>query len=412
VQYYAGHRGQPLEYAQYDITPSSTDRFWTDSYDALFDLNTIEEKASLSNDKIYVGISQILKAYIFNVLTDNFGDIPYTESLKGTLNITPAYNKQEDIYNSLFTLIDTGISNVKSNSGKKPGTDDLIYGGNIIKWEKFGNSLKLRLYNHLSKKNPTAALAFLQTNPALIETVVDNAKVKFVANAANANPIHQFDVLSGRKDNAVCSTIVDKMSSLNDPRSNVYFYPVVNIATPVSYAGQIRGNTPGGDEDDSGSGLFSRVGSAYGSIDSPVIFISAAEINFIKSEIYFRANDLTKSKTAYENAIKLDFDALGVTGLDTYMLNSKVAYDNTLKRVMEQKWITMFQGSSESFVDWRRTGFPELTPSTANLTDDIIPRRLSYPQIEINVNGSSLSNGPGIPLPYVSLKKGVWWDLP
>ncbi|MDD5150488.1 MAG: SusD/RagB family nutrient-binding outer membrane lipoprotein [Flavobacterium sp.] len=409
VQHYAGHRGQPLEYAQYDITPSSTDGLWKSSYDALYDLKSIEKEGTKSNDMVYVGISQLLQAYTFSVLTDVFGDIPFTQSLLGSSNITPAYDTQESIYTALLALIDKGINNVKLNAGKKPTNDDVIYGGNIIKWEKFGNSLKLRLYNHLSKKNPTQALAFLNTNPSLILSNTDNAKVNFVDNAANANPIYQFDVLSGRKDNAVCSTIVNKMKSLNDPRVPVYFNPVANNS--AGQAGKYLGNIPGGDTDDSGENLFSRVGSAYASVDSPVMFISAAEVNFIKSEIYFRANDLINSKASYENAITLDFSSIGVIGINTYLLDSQVAFDNTLSRIMEQKWITMFQSSYESFVDWRRTGFPVLTPPITNRTNSVIPRRLSYPQIEINVNNKSLSDGPGIPIPYQTLKTRVWWDV-
>jgi hypothetical protein len=78
---------------------------------------------------------------------------------------------------------------------------------------------------------------------------------------------------------------------------------------------------------------------------------------------------------------------------------------------MEQKWITMFQGSYESWVDRRRTGFPVLTPPAINRTSGVIPRRLPYPQIEINVNTAALQAGPGIPIPFVSLGNKVWWDL-
>lgn len=408
VQHYAGHRGQPNEYSRYDITPSSTDGLWTNIYDILIDLRAIEVNATQTNDKTYVGISQILQAYTFSVATDLFGDIPYTESLQLSLNITPAYDKQETIYPALIDLIEDGIANINANEGLNPGTSDLIYGGNATKWRKFGNSLKLRLLNHLSLRDSGAALTFLQTNPELITSSVDNAALKFFANPANANPIHQFDVLSGRKDNAVANTIVDKMKTLSDPRIPVYFYPVTNGAL----AGQYFGNIPGDDDDDSGETKFSRTGSAYASIDSPVMFMSAAEVHFIRSEVYFRASDPTNSSSAYTSAITEDFTALGLsTSVSSYLADPLVAYNNTLARIMEQKWITMFQGSYESWVDWRRTGLPVLSPSINNRTSNVIPRRLSYPQIEINVNTASLEAGPGIPQPYVSLGTKVWWDL-
>ncbi|MEO7976300.1 SusD/RagB family nutrient-binding outer membrane lipoprotein [Flavobacterium sp.] len=409
VQYYSGHRGQPMNYGQYNITSADTDGLWGSIYDILIDLRAVEDQTRISKDNVYLGISQVLQAYTFSITTDLFGDIPYSESLKGAGNITPAYDKQETIYPALITLLDEAIVNLKSNIGIKPGAADLVYGGNIVKWEAFANSLKLRLYNHISKKNPTQALTFLQTNPILISTTADNAKVTFGNTATNANPIYQFDVLSGRKDQAVGNTIVDKMKSLNDPRIDKFFLPVKNNGNGL--AGQFLGNLPGQDLDDSGENLFSRVGPAYASIDSPVIFVSAAEVEFIKAEVYHRANDLVNSKIAYDKAITNDFTALGVTGSATYIATPAVIYDGTLARIMEQKWITMFQAPAESFVDWRRTGFPALTIPVTNRTSGVTPRRLPYPQKEINVNRASLQAGPGIPVPYVTLLTKVWWDL-
>lgn len=410
IQYYGGHRGQPLDYSRYNITSSSADGLWRSVYDALMDLREIQNKGTKSGDRIYVGISQVLQAYVFSVTTDIFGDIPFSMALQGAGNITPAYDKQESIYPALVKMIDDGIVNINSLAGLKPGTDDVIYNGNTDSWIRFGNSLKLRLLNHLSKRNPGASTAFLATNPSLIEASATNAVVRFGTAASNANPIYQFDVLSGRKDNAVASTIVDKMKLLNDPRIDVYFKKVVNNG--AGFQGQYRGNIPGEDTDDSGENLFSRVGSAYASTDSPVILMSAAEVNFIKAEIYFRSNDMVKSKISFDTAITQDFSALGLSGkVSVYLANSKVAFNNSLERIMEQKWITMFQSAFESWVDWRRTGFPVFTKIPSfNMTGNIIPRRLSYPQIEINVNTSSLQNGPGIPVPFESLKTRVWWD--
>lgn len=408
VQHYAGHRGQPNEYARYDITPSATDQLWINIYDVLIDFRAVELESAKTNDKVFQGISQILQAYTFSVATDIFGDIPYTESLSLSKNITPLYDKQETIYPALITLIESGIANVSSNQGLNPGTSDVIYGGNATKWVQFGNSLKLRLLNHLSLRNTSAALTFLQTNPSLITTSTDDAKVTFLPTAANANPIYQFDVLSGRTDNAVANTIVDKMKTLSDPRIPVYFYPVKN----GSLAGQYFGNNPGGDDDDSGETRFSRTGSAYAKIDAPVQLISAAEVHFIRAEVYFRASNTIQATSAYNSAITEDFASLGLSSsASSYLATPLVAYNGTLARIMEQKWITMFQGSYESWVDWRRTGLPVLTPSISNRTSNVIPRRLSYPQIEINVNTASLNAGPGIPVPYVSLGTKVWWDL-
>ena len=410
MQHYAGHRNQPYDYSIYNISSSSTDGLWTNLYDVLMDLKAIEDRGHATNDKIYVGVSQLLQAYTFSVTTDIFGDIPFSEALQGSSNITPKYDTQESIYPKLISLIDAGIANVQSNTGSyKPTSDDFIYGGNVTKWVKFGNSLKLRLYNHLSKRDPNAATNFLATNPQLIDDYSVNAKVPFYTSATNSNPIYQFDVLSGRKDNAVASTIVDKMKSLNDPRINVYFTTVANDG--AGYKGQVRGNIPGDGIDDSGENLYSRVGTAFASADSPVMLISASEVNFIKAEVYKRAGNDANAKISYESAIAQDFNALGLSSsFASYLANTSVAYNSTLQRIMEQKWITMYQASFESWVDWRRTGYPSLSLPLINRTSGVIPRRLPYPQIEINVNGKSLSAGPGIPVPFENMKTKMWWD--
>ena len=407
VQHYAGHRAQPLDYAQYRITSSATDGTWTALYNTLMDMKEMENKAAASGNQAYLGVSKLLQAHAFSVITDLFGDIPFSQALQGRANITPVYDKQEDIYPALITMIDEGLAALTAATETISG--DIVYGGDVTKWKKYGNSLKLRLLNHLSRRQPNAAANFLASNPSLIDTSVDDAKVLFGSVASNANPIYQFDVLSGRKDQAVASTIVDKMKALSDPRVSVYFEPVTRNA--LGLKGQYLGNAPGNDTEDSQKNRYSRVGSAYASIKAPVVLMSAAEVNFIKAEVYHRASD-SRAQAAYQAAITQDFAALGLSSsaATTYLANANVAYDGNLQRIMEQKWITMFQASYESWVDWRRTGFPVLTPAANNMTSNVIPRNLPYPEVEINSNRANLEAGPGIPIPYTGLSNRVWWD--
>ena len=408
VQHYAGHRAQPLDYAQYRITSSATDGTWTALYNALMDIKELENKAAASGNQAYLGVSKILQAHAFSVITDLFGDIPFSEALQGRANITPAYDRQEDIYPALITMIDDGVTALRAGTETIKG--DIVYRGDVTKWEKFANSLKLRLLNHLSSRQPNAAANFLATNPSLIDTSADDAKVAFGSVASNANPIHQFDVISGRKDQAVASTIVDKMKALSDPRVSLYFKPIAE--NDHGLRGQYFGNAPGNDVGDTGESRYSRVGSAYASVKSPVVLMSAAEVNFIKAEVYYRASNAASAQAAYQAAITQDFAALGLSSSSAaaYLANANVAYNGTLQRIMEQKWITMFQASYESWVDWRRTGYPALTPAANNATSNVIPRNLPYPEVEINSNRANLVAGPGIPIPYTGLSNRVWWD--
>jgi hypothetical protein len=411
VQYYAGHRGQPLNYAQYNIQSADLDYLWSNMYaGVLRDLKTIIDKGTAENDLVDAGAAQILSAYSYSVLTDMFGDIPFSQSLNGLNGLTPAYDKQEAIYPALITLIDQGITNLKSGKGgaTTPLINDVIFGGDINKWEQFGNSLKLRLYNHLSKVQPTAALTFLNTTPKLITINKDNAAVVFGTSQANANPIYQFDVLSGRLDNAMANTLVDRIKALNDPRITPYFFPIEENTNGKQ--GQILGNQPGVDDDDSGMSKFSREGSAYAATDAPVMLMSAAEVQFIIAEVQLRATNNAAAATAYNAAIDRDFEFLGLGSSATYRAQSAVAFNNTTERLIGQKWITMLQAPFESWVDYRRTGFPALKAATPNRTGGVIPRKAPYPQVEINLNRQSLEAGPGFPVPFETLKQRVWWD--
>lgn len=410
VQHDAGHRAQPLDYGQYNITPATTDQIWSSMYaGVLADLASISTKSTASGNTVYLGISQILTAYTYSVLTDLYGDIPFSSAIGGVANVNPSYDKQEAVYTALIDLLTKGIDNVKANQGvDKPTSDDFIFGGDVVQWQKFANTLKLRLYNHTSKVNAGAALTFLNTNPLLMASNADNGAFKFGATPSTSNPIYQYDVNEGIRDNAMAATLINKMKASNDPRIPLFFYPVQNGALK----GQYLGNIPGGDNDDSGELKFSRQGPAYAAIDAPVVLLSYAEQNFIVAEVQQRAGNTAAAGTAYSAALDADFSYLGVGATDaaTYKARPEVVFNSTLQRIMEQKWVTMLQGSYESFVDWRRTGFPVLTPAAVNKTNNVIPRRFPYPQLEINLNSQALQNGPGIPVPFKTLLTGVWWD--
>jgi hypothetical protein len=142
------------------------------------------------------------------------------------------------------------------------------------------------------------------------------------------------------------------------------------------------------------------------------MLMSAAEVQFIITEVQFRAGNATAAATAYNAAITKDFEFLGLgSSAAAYLAKPEVAFNNSLQRIMEQKWITMYQAPYEAWVDWRRTGFPALVHNGTNRTGGVIPRRLPYPQLEINLNRAALEAGPGVPIPFETLKTRVWWDV-
>ncbi|PUZ27853.1 Starch-binding associating with outer membrane [Chitinophaga costaii] len=411
VQYYSGHRNQPYDYDRYKILPTDNDYTWSNLYAAMKNLRVAQQKGYESQSYGYVGISQVLTAYTFSILTDMMGDIPVKQALRDDSTLTPAYDKQQDIYPYLQTMLDSGIVNLgKTSVGVDPADDDLVYGGEKANWIKLANSLKLRLYNHISKIDATAAQKFLATSPALIEQNSEGAYVYYKAGAGNQNPIYQFDVLSGRTDEAISQTFIDKLNAVNDPRKTLLLAPVQDNSN--GFKGQYRGKAPGVNEEDPNLSLYSRVGSAYGDATAPVVIISASEVDFIKAEVALRAGDPATAGVAYNKGISDDFDFLGISSsLSAYVAQPSVAWNGTLQQLINQKYIAMFGTSTEAWVDWRKTGFPALTPAIGNFTGDVIPRKFPVSQTEVDLNGAQLAAGPGIPTPYVELKKRVWWDV-
>ncbi|TRX62532.1 SusD/RagB family nutrient-binding outer membrane lipoprotein [Fulvivirga sp. M361] len=432
VHYYSGHRNQHLRYDQWDIQLPDNNRIWTELYaGVLQDILEMETKAIEEESFTYVGIGKVLKALTYAMLTDSFGDIPFSQALQVIDNITPAYDTQESIYPQLIAMLDEAIVDLGRNSSQSPGTDDFIYRGDTDLWIRFANSLKLRLLNRTSKRTPDAAIAFLNTNPPLISENSQNAEVSFFATATQENPMYQLDNLSGFQDNSLSAQFLQRLEGLNDPRIPFFFEPVTNNDA-IGIAGKVSGL----DDDDSGRSKYSRIGAAFAAADAPVPFITAAGVLFTIAEVQLRANNAGAAETAYNSAVRADFQRLNTTtagkpevnlltstdrgsiigeisaaAIESYLVQTSVAFDGTLARIIEQKYISNFVNPAEGWFDWRRTGFPDdfITPTT-NLTIGVRPRRLPHPESEINFNSKSLSAGPGIPRKDVTLLERVWWD--
>ncbi len=159
---------------------------------ALKDLNVIIEQSTASEDMQYVGVAQILTAYIYASMVDLWGDIPYSEALQGpAVQIFPAFEDGEDIYASLFDMIDTGIGNL-SGGGAAIGAEDLIYGGNVTRWRRLGRTLQFKMLNNMNRMgggNPTELQALIDGGD-LFQDMSDDFEFAYGTSIApeNRNP--------------------------------------------------------------------------------------------------------------------------------------------------------------------------------------------------------------------------------
>lgn len=353
---------------------------WNNSYaGGLYDLKLIEEKAEAAGASAYVGVAKIMTAMYLGVLTDHFGDIPYTNALQGADNLKATFDPQADIYTTIFTLLSDGKDALAQPSSVTPGGDDLIHGGDLAAWAATADGLRARHLNHLSKTSDyNAADVIAACDDALNAGVY--CTIGFEA-ALNQNPWYQFTVIDRAGYISQYGTMYDMMEASSDPRINLY-RSADSLTMP-----------------------------AYGDATSALPIVTPFEIMFVKAEAQL-AGSASDARATLEAAIESHMTWLGVDAGDIATYVAALPATTDLELIMNEKYVAMFS-SSESWTDWRRTGFPTLSaPADANLSG--MPRRMPYPE------GEYLYNNDNVPMPLdatpddkfgVTSTYRLWWDM-
>ncbi len=426
-QQIAAQNGRQTEaWDRYVIQPTEVNTVWrTNIYGGLLaDLEEIIKKGSTIHPA-YIGIAKSIKAFGFALTTDTWGDVPYTQALKGTDNAQPAPDKSQDIYPALITLLDEAIVELRKTSPLvAPTTDDYIYGGNAQRWIRFANTLKLRLYLHMANSqgfNASTVQTFIANTPAtdFMTGVADDFQMRFETVAQRQNPIHQF-IVSRTDDICTSSTVINLMNGKSDPRRASYFTPApfspALLTTPptgtTGYIGLRNGLGAGGVNNGlSRIHTYSRgavtsttipagptlgVGALAYSGSAPLNMLTFAEYNFIRSEMALRYGTAGSAEDFYRAGIQASMVDVGVPAAQTtaYLASSAGTLGtgaSALQKLIEEKYIANFAIAVEPWNDWRRTGFPLLQslPSTVDPANGgKFPRALPYPQQETDANPS------------------------
>ena len=388
MQQIAGIQSQSAENDIYIFGESDADNAWSYNLYAPGMINTkiMMEKAVTTKSPHYAGVAKILMAYHLGVTTDQWGDIPYSDALKGlNYEFKPKYDTQEKIYTTIFSLLNEAITDLGATSSTfKPGAEDLIYGGDKNMWIRTAYALKARYSLHLAKKK--GATAYTDALTALTNAYRSNDDdFKFVFGSAynNSNPIYQSEQ-ERTGYYAASATYMNMLAATNDPRKAVYFDGTV-------------GSKPGEANSDAAV-----IGAAYASDVSPVYLMSFVETKFIEAEASFKTNDKLRAANAYNDGLKASLQREGVYGDGTWFNTQKETDATiTLEKIMNQKYLSSFL-SIETWSDWRRTGYPALVKATGAVTAEI-PRRLLYPADERLYNKENMPAG-------LTLTNRVWWD--
>jgi hypothetical protein len=397
------------EESQYDLgTREINDAVWNALYrDVIRDLREAKnliptDVKDAATQKNQLAITEIMEVYTWYYLVTTFGNIPYTEALNID-NPFPKYDDAKTIYNDLLTRLDAAIGNLATGGSSFAGAD-IIYGGNVAKWKKFANSLKVKMGMTIADEDPAKAKAVVEAAVAsgVFTSNADNAEVAFQNAPPNTNPIWVDLVQSGRDDFVAASTFIDQLEAFNDPRINDYF---TFDQTGSGYSGADPGVQ-------SAYAQYSHVNPAITQPTFPGLLLDYAETELFLAEAAQRGFNVGGTAATYYNAgVTASILYWGGTTAEAtaYLAQPSVAYNPALykQRIGIQKWIALYNRGWDAWIEWRRLDYPQLDPANDALSD--IPVRFPYPVNEQNVNrlnfeaASSAIGGDD-----VSTK--LWWD--
>ncbi len=381
-----------------------------------------------------IAVAKIAKAYMMWVVTDRYGDMPYSEALLGAANPSPKYDKQLDIYKTLISELTAAVAGFDNGDAVK---GDIVYGGNSTKWKKFANTMRMMMALRLSKRFPntgeyaqvefakaaSSAAGFITSNDDNF-TLVPNGGVF-------ANPWYETYDGAQRDDYGISKTMTDCLGGLGDSRiaafsthPNGFPYGIdrtiaVNFGNANTYGRVIA--------------LSKRTST------SPTVMISAAASLLAQAEGIERGWITGNAQAVYESGVAASFAQWGVTMPGTYLTGSAnynsgagvnaigqsaPPYDaipaaqgaptpTKLSRIQLQRWLASFPNGNEGWAEWRRTGVPNLLPTrfATNAADGkVIPRRFAYSTNEASLNPAKLAEAIAGLTGGDKQSSKVWWD--
>lgn len=416
---------------------------WSIYYDILRNNKFVYERAEQLGYDLQKGVSLVMKSMVFGLITDLFGDAPYTAALNadegGNENMFPVFDKQRDIYLGILADLETAntlLSKSKNEYNSSIEAADIYYQGDPAKWRKLANSLRLRYLMRLSVKEPAIAKAGIEqiagdpANNPIITTAADDA------NMPSWTPVYDVSESEYRRIK-MCQTLVEAMRAGNDPRLGVWAkrveIPIVMdetlpdgtdkiedgkryispdilskkgvtvddislnpdyVGLPPSYTAPAAYNLSPDVNQAAFNPHVSWLSDMYRTFNSPLLksrLLSGSEVNFILAEAAWLGWSLPETaETYYNNAIKASLETWGVgDAYADFIAQPGVAYDGTQKQIIVQKWIASWQAATESWADYKRTGFPELHAGPMAIKS-AVPVRFYYMLSERNLNKTNI----------------------
>ncbi len=411
---------------RYEVNPGAG--VWSNFYGYMTDIQDIYNIASRLNENNYRAIALVYKSWAYSILTDLYGDIPYSQATQAADGVfQSAFDKQKDIYLQLLKNLDSANTLFNSSRALTYG-GDMLYNANtltgsvntgIVKWKKFCNSLKLRLLLRISKRDDE-----VNVNEQITTMLADPVKYPvFTGNADDAifrypgtypyfNPYYNARQLDWRDGTYFTQFFIDKMNADGDPRRTVWATTVTVGGNPV-YRG-IQSGYP--------TTLEYAVGqnSSYsdGLKTSPLVgvMMTYAELEFIKAELALKGFSTGKTpKQHYDAGVTASMIQWGVSLPAGYLTQPGVQYDEAassevqLEKIMLQKYYAYFFVDYQSWFEKRRTGYPVLPRGSGIPVENQFPYRIPYPTYLQSQNPEHLAEAVASMGGDASSIK-VWWN--
>jgi len=417
-----------IQYAEEDLylyRSSDTDFLFREAYSGyLMDFHRAAELGAEEGEPNVQAAGLIMKSWAMQNLTDMWGDLPYSEAFQGIAGgvITPKYDTQAQIYDKMLADVTTAAGLIKT--GENPlGAQDLIYGGNGAKWQKFANSLRLRMAMRIADANPTKAraefVAALAGPGGVFTDAADNAQICYTSTTRNP----WFTYWQTRPgDYRVGRVLVDTMKSLSDPRLSAYAQP---ITAEKTYGGRtlaagekhFEGLPAGLAANDYGFTQVSQPGAALLAQTACLPVMTYEEVLFLRAEAAARGFTADNAKTMYDAAVTASMVRWGATTADAqaYLAQPRVTWNAASWRALIglQKWLALYGQGLEAYAEVRRLDNPVLRPGPNAVLTTSIPARYPYPYSEETFNATNLQEAmtrQGITGAANEQTAKLWWD--
>lgn len=333
--------------------------------------NSIADATAKKNS---IAIIDILQVYSFYYLVTTFGDIPYTQAFDPKNNF-PKYDDAATVYKDLLKRLDADIAALSGSASL--GTADIIYSGDITKWKKFGNSLKLKMGMTIADYD--AALAKTTVAAAVSGGVFsangDNATFAYLSATPNTNPVWVDIIQSGRFDYVANATIAAALNLNKDPRASKYFKAL------EAGTGNVLGAPPGSKANyDS----FSHVSDIVTATTAPGLLLDNAEVQFYLAEAVTKGFITGIAADFYAKGVQASFSFWGAGDATAYLVLNPYSAAN----LANQKWLANYNRGWDAWIETRRLDLPVLYKPTTGAFSDF-PVRFKYPVDEANVNGTN-----------------------